>query len=97
MKYCAGCGDLFDEYPGGGVDHCDSCELRYWNEQAEATKAGEPYAVQVGSAFGGPVCIMVSSDKDRCSCRGSGWCNTDMDSWHQCPNHYEGQQHPEYA
>ena len=29
-----------------------------------------------------------------CSCRG-GWILSPLDSWHQCPHHYEGQRHPE--
>lgn len=31
-----------------------------------------------------------------CLCGGSGWALSDVDTWHQCPFHYQGNQpHPE--
>lgn len=30
-----------------------------------------------------------------CLCRGSGWALSDLDTWHECPLHYEGQPHPD--
>jgi len=32
---------------------------------------------------------------DRCPCRGHGWACSDLDTWHRCPVHYDGQRHPE--
>ena len=89
--WCVRCGKLADD-----GDYCDSCESNYRQEQVEQYDAGEPYPVQVGNAFGGPVCIMVSKDSKRCGCRGSGWCHTDLDSIHKCPEHYTNQTHPDY-
>lgn len=35
-------------------------------------------------------------DADHCGCRGSGWWLSELDTWHDCPFHYEkGQPHPE--
>lgn len=34
-------------------------------------------------------------DASRCPCHGSGWALSDVDTWHECPCHYAGQQHPE--
>lgn len=30
-----------------------------------------------------------------CACRGGGWILSQIDTWHQCPDHYTGQRHPE--
>lgn len=53
----------------------------------------EPY--EVGSAFGGPVCIMVHPDPKICGCGGSGWQGTELDSVHRCPNHEVTNHHPD--
>ena len=89
--WCVRCGKLADS-----GDYCDPCESGYQQEQIEQYDAGEPYPVSVGNAFGGPVCIMVSKDPKRCGCRGGGWCHTDLDSMHKCPEHYVNQTNPEY-
>jgi hypothetical protein len=34
-------------------------------------------------------------DPDKCRCRGGGWILSDWDTWHQCPEHFNGQRHPE--
>jgi len=34
-------------------------------------------------------------DADRCPCHGSGWALSEVDTWHKCPIHYNGQAHPE--
>lgn len=34
-------------------------------------------------------------DEARCPCHGSGWAQTDVSSWKECPIHYLGQLHPE--
>jgi hypothetical protein len=33
-------------------------------------------------------------DKDECPCRG-GWFVSDLDTYHKCPYHFDGQPHPE--
>jgi hypothetical protein len=35
------------------------------------------------------------SDPDECPCHGRGWALSDVDTWHTCPIHFEGQLHPE--
>jgi hypothetical protein len=30
-----------------------------------------------------------------CRCHGGGWILSDVDTWHQCPDHFAGQLHPE--
>lgn len=32
---------------------------------------------------------------DRCRCRGKGWILSEVDTLHKCPDHYDGQPHPE--
>jgi hypothetical protein len=88
---CTRCGRP-TEYPEDW--HCASCERDYHRQQAEDYEAGTPRPVQVGTAFGGPVVIEVHEKEEFCGCRGSGWHNTDYDSWHKCP-HHDGP-HPEY-
>jgi len=34
---------------------------------------------------------------EECPCGGSGWAVSQLDTWEQCPQHYTGQTHPEYA
>ena len=34
-------------------------------------------------------------DEDRCPCYGSGWAQTDLACWKECPIHNQGQLHPE--
>ena len=34
-------------------------------------------------------------DPARCRCHGSGWALSDLDTFHECPEHYCGQLHPE--
>ena len=30
-----------------------------------------------------------------CPCRGYGWALSEVDTWHECPAHFDGQRHPE--
>ena len=39
----------------------------------------------------------ATKDPATCRCHGGGWMLSDFDSWHMCPAHYEGQEHPETA
>jgi hypothetical protein len=32
---------------------------------------------------------------ERCRCRGKGWILSEVDTWHECPDHFAGQPHPE--
>lgn len=34
-------------------------------------------------------------DPTRCGCGGRGWALSQVDTWHHCPTHYNGQRHPE--
>lgn len=34
-------------------------------------------------------------DAEHCPCRGTGWANSEVEAWHQCPIHFCGQLHPE--
>jgi len=34
-------------------------------------------------------------DADRCPCRGRGWALSEVDTWHTCPIHYNGQPGPD--
>ncbi len=34
-------------------------------------------------------------DPEICDCRGSGYALSEVDTWHECPIHYNGQIHPE--
>jgi hypothetical protein len=34
---------------------------------------------------------------EKCGCHGSGWILTNYDVYYQCPYHFKGQDHPEYA
>lgn len=34
-------------------------------------------------------------DAAKCPCHGHGWALSDVDTWHECPCHYNGQPHPE--
>ena len=34
-------------------------------------------------------------DADKCRCGGSGWANSELDTWHECRFHFNGQPHPE--
>jgi hypothetical protein len=36
-------------------------------------------------------------DPDLCGCRGSGWWNSEVDTWHKCRYHRPGAPHPEWA
>jgi hypothetical protein len=45
-------------------------------------------AVQSGS-FSDP-------DPKACGCRGSGWFLSELDTWHACPEHNDGQPCPDY-
>jgi len=89
MYACVRCGKPSPD------EHCGQCDAAYYAHQQDSYEAGEPYPVQVGSAFGGPVCISVSKEAANCGCRGGGWHYTDLDSIHQCPQHYRHQPHPE--
>jgi len=35
------------------------------------------------------------TDASECRCRGNGWALSEVDTWHRCPVHYNGQPHPE--
>ena len=37
----------------------------------------------------------ATDDPVHCPCRGNGWAASDVDTWHTCPIHYQGQAHPE--
>jgi len=37
----------------------------------------------------------ADSNPDRCGCKGRGWWNSEVDTWHQCPHHGDGAVHPE--
>ncbi len=39
--------------------------------------------------------VWADPDPERCGCRGSGWWLSDLDTFHKCPCHYNGQRHPE--
>lgn len=41
--------------------------------------------------------LWADEDPSRCGCRGKGWMLSDVDTWHQCPVHGAGVQHPEEA
>ena len=34
-------------------------------------------------------------EEAHCPCHGSGWALSQVDTWHECPRHYQGQRHPE--
>lgn len=34
-------------------------------------------------------------DEHACPCQGSGWAQVDVDTWKNCPIHFEGQVHPQ--
>lgn len=34
-------------------------------------------------------------DPFKCGCGGRGWALSEVDTWHHCPTHYDGQRHPE--
>lgn len=34
-------------------------------------------------------------DADRCGCRGTGWWVSEVDTYHECPFHYDGQPGPD--
>lgn len=36
----------------------------------------------------------AEEDEKNCPCHGSGWCLSDLDTWHSCPVHNTGQMHP---
>jgi hypothetical protein len=37
----------------------------------------------------------ATADADECPCHGRGWALSDVDTWHTCQIHFEGQLHPE--
>lgn len=37
----------------------------------------------------------ANEDPRLCPCGGGGWVLSDWDTWHTCPVHHNGQQHPE--
>lgn len=37
----------------------------------------------------------AEEDETACPCRGNGWALSDVDTWHECPIHFEGQLHPD--
>lgn len=37
----------------------------------------------------------ATSNASDCPCHGHGWALSDVDTWHQCPVHFNGQRHPE--
>lgn len=39
--------------------------------------------------------VWASPVADECGCHGHGWWLSEVDTWHECPYHYAGQQHPE--
>ncbi len=43
----------------------------------------------------------MASREENCRCGGEGewggWILSDYDTWHHCPLHYNGQEHPEVA
>jgi hypothetical protein len=71
---------------------CPDCGSLYCMGECQFPR---PY--QVGSAFGGPVAIMVHQDAEICGCYGGGWHITDYDSIHRCPMHRPTRHHPECA
>ena len=90
---CTSCPST-DADPATG--HCGACDDRYYASLARGYQAGHPRAVQVGTAFGGPVCIEVHERAEHCGCRGGGWHSTEFDSWHPCPERGHEGPHPEY-
>lgn len=36
----------------------------------------------------------ADQDAEKCKCRGGGWALSEVDTWHSCPVHYNGQKHP---
>jgi hypothetical protein len=39
----------------------------------------------------------AAPDHEVCGCRGRGWWNSELDTWHECPFHYvKGQLSPEF-
>ena len=39
--------------------------------------------------------MWATEPKEDCPCRGYGWGLSDVDTWHKCPRHNNGQPHPE--
>ena len=39
----------------------------------------------------------ANQDPNQCKCHGHGWALSEVDTWHQCPIHFKGQEHPEVA
>jgi len=39
--------------------------------------------------------LWATSDPEECRCYGRGWALSEVDTWHRCPVHFEGQLHPE--
>ena len=37
----------------------------------------------------------INEDPKSCGCRGRGWYNSQLDTWHSCPVHFNGQTHPD--
>jgi len=37
----------------------------------------------------------INPDPEKCGCRGKGWYLSDLDTYHQCQVHFNGQMHPE--
>ncbi|HEV8529961.1 MAG TPA: hypothetical protein VGT00_00930 [Methylomirabilota bacterium] len=37
------------------------------------------------------------SNAEECPCRGSGWALSEVDTFHKCPIHFDGQRSPEEA
>jgi len=38
----------------------------------------------------------AQQDPKDCPCGGSGWILSQLDTFHECPAHHEGQSHPEH-
>ena len=39
----------------------------------------------------------VKESAEECPCRGSGWALSEVDTWHKCYVHFDGQRSPEDA
>ncbi len=37
----------------------------------------------------------AGKEEEHCPCHGYGWNLSELDTWHQCPVHYNGQPHPD--
>ena len=39
--------------------------------------------------------LWAEENENICPCQGRGWYLSDLDTWHMCPYHFNGQYHPE--